>query len=119
MVETQLCHYLSADGTELEDEPQEFWRMPTTDEVVRSLVRHGENAGCSWLGQLRKPVACDVRPDKESPLWSTDVPVIYYWTADEHDKLRGYWVAYNGVVNVTYKSSGNPRHGYRCVREPE
>jgi len=25
-------------------------RMPTTDELVRSMGRHGENAGCTWKG---------------------------------------------------------------------
>ena len=93
--------------------------MPTTDELVRSLGRHGENAGCAWQGEYRIQVECDTRPDKESPLWSTEVPVIYYWTVDEHDERRGYYVSFDGVVNASYKSGGNPRHGYRCVREPE
>jgi hypothetical protein len=118
MDQTHLCRYLSADGMTLLDEPQDVWRMPTTDEVVRSLGRHGENAGCAWRGEYRTQVACDIRPDKESPLWSTDVPVIYYWTADEHDERSGYFVAFNGSVNATFKRGGNPRHGYRCVKEP-
>jgi hypothetical protein len=57
-------------------------------------------------------------PDKESPLWSTAQSVIYYWTADSYGEKLGYFVAYNGSVNAAYKSGGNPRHGYRCVREP-
>jgi hypothetical protein len=92
--------------------------MPTTDEVVRSLVRHGESAGCTWQGEDREQVMCDVLPDKESPLWSTDQPVIYYWTADAYDEREGIFVSYNGWVNAAYKLGGNPRHGYRCVREP-
>ncbi len=118
MGRTSLCHYLSADGTTLLDEPQDIWRMPTTDEVVRSLVRHGASAGCAWQGELRQQVACEVQPDKESPLWATDQPAIYYWTADAHSEDRGMFVAYNGMVNATYKLGGNPRHSYRCVREP-
>jgi hypothetical protein len=118
MAQTNLCRYLSADGRTLLDEPQDIWRMPTTDEVIRSLGRHGVNAGCTWQGEFRKQVTCDVRPDKESPLWSTDRPVIYYWTADAHSEDRGYFAAYNGTVNAAYKLGGNPRHGYRCVREP-
>jgi hypothetical protein len=118
MAQTNLCRYLSADGTTLVDKPQDIWRMPTTDEVVRSLGRHGLNAGCEWQGEFRRRVRCDVLPDKESPLWSTDVPVIYYWTADSYDERRGSFVAYNGTVNAAYKLGGNPRHGYRCVREP-
>ena len=118
MAETNLCRYLSADGATLLDEPQDIWRMPTTDELVRSLVRHGEPAGCVWQGEFAEQVACDVQPKKESPLWATDHPVVYYWTADAYSEMLGYFVAYNGAVNATYKLGGNPRHSYRCVREP-
>ncbi len=119
MAQTNLCRYLSADGTTLLDEPQDIWRMPTTDEVIRSLGRHGENAYCTWRGEYRERVKCDVLPDKESPLWATDQPAIYYWTADSHSEERGYFVAYNGTVNAAYKLGGNPRHSYRCVRGPD
>jgi Flp pilus assembly protein protease CpaA len=118
MAQTNLCRYLSADGSALLEEPQDIWRMPTTDEVVRSLVRHGTHAGCAWQGEFRQRASCDVLPDKESPLWSTAQPAIYYWTADSYSQDRGYFVAYNGTVNATYKLGGNPRHGYRCVKEP-
>lgn len=118
MAQTNLCRYLSADGTMLMDEPQNIWRMPTTEEIVRSLVRHGENTGCTWQGELGQQVTCVTLPDKESPLWATDHPVIYYWTADAYNENRGYFVAYNGTVNATHKLGGNPRHSYRCVREP-
>ena len=56
-------------------EPQDVWRMPTVDELVRSLVRRGENAGCAWDGE-QKRAACRVAPDKEMPLWATDEPPI-------------------------------------------
>ncbi|MGC9393487.1 MAG: DUF7670 domain-containing protein [Anaerolineae bacterium] len=118
MAQTNLCRYLSVDGTILMDEPQDIWRMPTTDEVVRSLTRHGENAGCAWQGEFRKQAQCTLLPDKESPLWSTDHAVIYYWTADSYNESWGYFVAFSGMVNATYKLGGNPRHSYRCVREP-
>jgi hypothetical protein len=118
MAATNLCRYLSPDGTELMATAQDVWRMPTTDEIVRSLVRHGANAGCVWRGEYERAAACSVRPDKESPLWSTDVPVVYYWTADSYSEEDGYFVAYNGTVNSARKPGGNPRHGYRCVRDP-
>ena len=119
MAATNLCRYLSADGTSLLESPQDIWRMPTTDEVARSLGRHGANAGCAWPGgEIPQQAACAIRPDKESPLWATDHAVIYYWTADSYSEERGYFVAYNGMVNATRKSGGNPRHSYRCVREP-
>lgn len=118
MAATGLCRYLSADGQSLMEEAQDIWRMPTTDEVVRSLVLHGENAGCRWDG-ISGHAACDVRPDKETPLWAPDQSVIYYWTADAYDAEEAYYVSYNGqTVDYQAKSWGNPRHGYRCVREP-
>jgi len=118
MAQTSLCSYLSADGKTLLDEPQHIWRMPTTDELVRSLGRHGENAGGQWQGEFARQVQCHITPDKESPLWATDQPVIYYYASDSYREERGYFVAFNGTVNATYKLGGNPRHGYRCVREP-
>ena len=118
MEATNLCRYLNADGTHLMDEPQDVWRMPTTEDVVRSLVRHGENAGCEWNGGLRQSAECEMLPDKESPLWATDHPAVYYWTADAYNEKWGMFVSYNGMVNATYKLGGNPRHSYRCVREP-
>ncbi len=118
MAATNLCRYLSADGLTLMDEPQDVWRMPSTDEFVRSLGRHGQNAGCVWNGERGVQMECDVLPDKESPLWATDLAPIYYWTADEYNERQAYFVCYNGFVNTATKSGGNPRHSYRCVREP-
>lgn len=112
-----ICAHLSADGRTLLDEPQGIWRMPTTDEVVRSLVRRGQNAGCTWDGRTGR-ANCRVEPDKESPLWAGDRSAIYYWTADEYDAQEAWYVSYNGYVNHQPKGWGNPRHGYRCVREP-
>jgi hypothetical protein len=114
---TGLCRYLAEDGLTLMDQPQDVWRMPTTDEVVRSLVRRGENAGCSWSGEQGR-ATCRVQPDKETPLWSSGQSAIYYWTADEVDAERAWYVSYNGWVRHQSKDWGNPRHGHRCVREP-
>jgi hypothetical protein len=114
---TGLCRYLSEDGLTLMAEPQDVWRMPTTDEIVRSLVLHGENAGCAWDGESRQ-ADCRIRPDKETPLWAPNCPPIYYWSADEYDERSAYYVSYNGWISVQPKSWGNPRHSYRCVREP-
>lgn len=113
-----ICSYLSEDGLTLMEERQDIWRMPTADELVRSLVHHGENAGCAWDGVVGEQVSCEQRPDKESPLWSTDVAAIYYWASDEYDEDEAVFVSFNGWVNATRKTSGNPRHSYRCVREP-
>lgn len=100
------------------DEPQDIWRMPSTDEIVRSLVRHGENAGCTWDG-TSSHADCLIGPDKETPLWAPDWSPIYYWSADQYDEHEAYYVSYHGAaVDYQPKSWGNPRHGYRCVREP-
>lgn len=118
MAAYNLCLYLSEDGLTLEAEPQHIWRMPTVDEYARSLARHGENAGCSWQGEDNAQMECELRPDKETPLWDPEIEPIYYWAADEFNDREGYFVSYNGWVNTAYKPGGNPRHGYRCVREP-
>jgi len=114
---TGLCVYLSEDGLTIRNEPQYIWRMPTVDEIVRSLVRHNENAGCTWDGESMKAI-CQVLPDKETPLWAPDWAPIYYWAIDEYDEHKAYFVSYNGRINYQPKSWGNQRHGYRFVREP-
>lgn len=117
MASTGLCRYLSANGLTLMDAPQDIWRMPTVDEFVRSLMLHGENAGCVWSGGSGW-LDCDMQPDKETPLWAPDRDPIYYWAADEDGTDQAYYVSYNGSVHSQNKGWGNPRHGYRCVREP-
>lgn len=117
MAATGLCAYLSEDGAALSETPLSIWRMPTVDELARSLSLHNENAGCTWSGETGK-LACALRPDKETPLWAPDEPPVYYWAADAYDKEEAYYVSYTGFVSSQPKTWGNPRHGYRCVREP-
>jgi hypothetical protein len=117
MAEYNVCLYLAEDGLTLMEEPQNIWRMPTVDEYLRSLARHGENAGCAWRGEYNTQVDCETLPDKETPLWAPDLAPIYYWAVEEYDEEHGYFVSYNGWVNATLKNSGNPRHSYRCVKE--
>lgn len=115
---TGLCRYLSADGLTLMDTPQDSWRMPTTDEIVRSLVQNGQDAGCSWDGNSDW-ADCRVTPDKETPLWNPGQQAIYYWSADAYDTREAYYVGYNGNgVASQPKAWANPRHGFRCVRAP-
>ncbi|MBN2388035.1 MAG: hypothetical protein JXB85_13540 [Anaerolineales bacterium] len=117
MEQTGLCASLTADGLSLADAPLYIWRMPTVDELVASLTRDGVNAGCRWNGQEGEQ-ACAITPDKETPLWNPGAPPIYYWAAEEYDERDAYYVSYNGYVGAQPKTFGNPRHGYRCVREP-
>lgn len=118
MATTSVCHYLSEDGTTLMDAPQNVWRMPTVDEIVRSLPKRGDNAGCTWTRGERR-ADCETLPDKETPLWAPDQPPIYMWAADESSDTDAHYVSYNGWINDQPKQWGNPRHGYRCVREVE
>ncbi len=91
--------------------------MPTVNEMVRSLGRHGENAGCTWDG-LADNADCAFTPDKEPPLWDPDSSAVYYWAADEVNQLEAYFINFNGnAVQSQPKTFGNARHGYRCVRE--
>ena len=118
MAKYNLCLYLSENGLDLESEPQYIWRMPTVDEYLRSFTRHGENAGCEWDGNEHAQMECEILPDKETPLWAPDLSPIYYWAVQEYNQQQAYFVSYNGWVNTTLKSAGNPRHSHRCVREP-
>jgi hypothetical protein len=118
MIKYNLCLYLSEDGTTLEPEVQNIWRMPTINDYARSFSRHGVNAGCLWMGEGNKQMTCTIQPDKETPLWAPDLGPIYYWAAEESSERNAYFVSYNGWVSKTNKEGGNPRHSYRCVREP-
>jgi hypothetical protein len=123
MATTGLCRYLSPDGTELMAEPPDIWRLPTADEVVASLVRQGQPAGCTWDGTSSE-ADCVQQPNKDTPLWAPDEAPIYYWTADEYDAGSAWYVPYTGglryggAISYQPKDWGNSRHGFRCVREP-
>jgi hypothetical protein len=96
--------------------------MPTADEIVRSLVHRGRSAGCTWDGRSEE-AECSAQPNKDTPLWAPDEPPIYYWSADEFDRESAWYVPYTGgvryggAISHQSKSWGNPRHGYRCVRD--
>jgi hypothetical protein len=123
MQTTGLCRYLSPDGTALASEPVGIWRMPTTGEIVRSLVRGGENAGCVWDGQSGS-VDCDRQPNKDTPLWDPNASPIYYYSGEAYDQDSAWVVPYTGggiyggMIGGQSKNGGNSRHGFRCVREP-
>jgi hypothetical protein len=115
MATSSLCAYLSPDGHTLSDTLVGSWRMPTTTQVVASLVRDGRLAGCTFDPE-DGTTACDVTPDKETPLWAPDESPIYLWTADVPTPGEARYVGYNGAVGRQPIGWGNPRHGYRCVR---
>jgi hypothetical protein len=113
---TTQVRYLTADGAALADTPQDIWRLPTRDEVVRSLTRGGENAGGRWNATSGRATYVR-RPDKESPLWDQYAPLIYLWTSEEHSEKLAWIVVYHGGVYAKPKQIGSPSFGFRAVRE--
>jgi hypothetical protein len=113
----KLARHLTEDGANIADEPQDIWRLPTRDEVVRSLTRGDRNAGGTWDTATEWP-SYDRRPDKESPLWDSYAPLIYLWTSDEADADHAWIVVYHGGVFAKPKRVGSPSFGFRAVRKP-
>jgi hypothetical protein len=111
----QVCQALSDDGLTLAPVPQHIWRLPTVDEAVRSMARHGQNSGGVWDAKLSK-ASYHTTPDKESPLWNVHSQVIYWWTATEVDSERAYIVVYDGKVWPREKQFGPAYLGFRCVK---
>lgn len=109
------CRYLSDDGTRLETETTDLWRLPTTAELVSSLTRAGSNAGGVWDAEAQR-ADYRVRPDKESPLWIPKSQIIYYWAAEEIDEKFARFVASNGYVGKRPKTLGMGSHAFRAVR---
>ena len=100
--------YLNEDGLTLLAKPQDIWRMPIADEIVRSLARHGENAGCTCDGESGG-ASCRITPDKETPLWAPDQTPIYYWSADECDEHEAWYVPYTGGHSSGGSMSSQPK----------
>jgi hypothetical protein len=117
----EVCRQLKEDGETLADEPVNIWRLPTVDEAVRSMARHGNNSGGQWNAQDAH-ASYQIRPDKESPLWDIHSQVIYWWTEtvvdEDVDDDRAYMIVYDGKVWPKTKDFGPAYLGYRCVKEP-
>jgi hypothetical protein len=113
----RVCQHLSEDGLILAPAPQNIWRLPTVDEAVRSMARHGQNSGGSWDAENAQ-AAYKTIPDKESPLWNIHSQVIYWWTVTEVDEEKAYIIVYDGKVWPRAKQFGPAYLGYRCVKQP-
>ena len=111
----QRCNYLAADGKALVPQPIGIWRLPTSDEAVRTMIWRGRNAGGIWNARARR-ASYRFMPDKEAPLWNPFSQIIYWWTADELDKERSYRITYNGYVNAIPKKAAWGYLGCRCVK---
>jgi hypothetical protein len=111
------CQYLGENGSQLETEPEDIWRLPTVDEAIRSMALHGQNSGGSWDAENGE-ASYKIRPDKESPLWNVHSQVIYWWTDTEADEDHAYMIVYDGQVWSRSKETSLPYLGFRCVRSP-
>ena len=109
------CARLNKEGAKLENNEINAWRLPSRDEIVRSMTKKNNNSAGSMddsgIAQY------NVNPDKETPLWNPHSKVIYYWTSEPKNEKRAFMVAYNGYILSRRKKSGANYHGYRCVKK--
>jgi hypothetical protein len=113
---TKICRHLTADGKSIAQTPQNIWRLPTADEAVRSMVRHGKNCGGIW-NQVVVRASYTTKPDKESPLWNPYSPIIYWWTSSELNSGRAYYIDFNGNVYPRDKNSNLGSQAFRAARD--
>jgi hypothetical protein len=91
--------------------------LPTAEEIVRSMVRHGNNCIGVW-NPVSARASYTIKPDKESPLWNPYSVIIYWWTSSERDRGRAYYVDFNGNVYPRDKKSNMGSQAFRAVRNP-
>jgi hypothetical protein len=111
----QVCEHLNEEGLTLAPESLHIWRLPTVDEAVRSMARHGQNSAGIWDAEIAE-ATYNTKPDKESPLWNIHSQVIYWWTVTEVDEDRAYIIVYDGKVWPRSKQFGPAYLGFRCVK---
>lgn len=110
-----IADHLSQDGLTVVESPQHFWRLPTREELVRSMVRHGKNAGGTWDAASQR-ADYETLPDKESPLWNPHSEVIYWWSSDEADDKLAWSITYAGMLVPRSKEARMGTLGFRLVR---
>ena len=111
----QTCQYLGEDGLTVSSAPQNIWHLPTVNEAIRSMSRHGQNSGGVWNAETGD-ATYEITPDKESPLWNIHSQVIYWWTATEVDKERAHIIVYDGKIWLRDKQTDLAYLGFRCVK---
>jgi hypothetical protein len=109
--------YLAENGKVLMEVPQNIWRVPTVDEMVRSQCLHGVQVGGVW-SNVTKTASYDKTPDKETPLWKVYSKVIYYWTGTEVSESRAYYITYSGVIYTRDKQDAYAYLSFRAVKDP-
>lgn len=112
----QHCRHLAEDGLTLMESPQDIWRLPTVEEAVRSMHRHGQNSGGTWDAEHHRALY-QWSPDKESPLWDVHSPVIYWWTATEVNEREALIIVYDGKAWPRPKLFRMSSLAFRAVRD--
>lgn len=112
----QRCKMLTLDGETLAATPQNIWRLPTVDEVARSMTRKGRNAGGYW-DPARKVTEFKITPDKEAPLWNPYTGIIYWWTCSLDAKGNLYRMVFDGTAGPLARNFKMGSLGFRAVRE--
>jgi len=111
-----ICGSLTDDGKSVAAARLNIWRLPSVEEAVRSMARHGKNARGEWDPVTAKP-AYAFGPDKESPLWDPFSPVIEWWTSTQVDDATAFRVVYNGQVSPARKKTRLGYFAFRAVRD--
>ncbi len=111
----RISAHLSDDGRSIVENDVNAWRLPTVDELVRSLTSGQRHAGGEWNSELATARYL-TRPAKESPLWRVRSPIIYWWTATQLDDRYAYAVCFNGRVVLSPQNSRFRGRGFRAVR---
>jgi hypothetical protein len=113
---TEICSRLSEDGMQLLDKPQNIRRLPTVEEAVLSMARHGVNCGGTWDAQAQR-ASYRIQPDKEPPLWDPFTETIYWWTATRDGEESAFIIVYDGNVWSRSKTLGMGSQGFRAVKD--
>lgn len=107
--------HLSQDSLAIVESSHHFWRLPTREESVRFMDRHGNNAGASW-GASSQRAEYETLSDKEPPLWNHHSEVIYWWSSDEADDKLAWSITYAATLVPRSKESRMGTLGFRLVR---
>lgn len=110
------CKMLTVDGETLAATPQNIWRLPTVDEVARSMTRKGQNSGGYW-DPARNDTEFKIMPDKEAPLWNPYTGIIYWWTSSENAQGKICRMVFDGNVGPLAKNFKMDSLGFRAVRD--
>jgi hypothetical protein len=116
----QQASRIDSTGAILTKENLHIWRLPTIEEAVLSLHRHGTPAGGVWNSRKEK-AEYKIMPDKEFPMWKRHAPIIYWWLAStpKSDTSYAYMISANGIVKKVKKKAKAGYYGFRAIKTVE